>query len=208
MLQWRALKKVKIQNSQSGFSLVEILIVIAIIALMGLVAVASISNIFRFSLNNSTRELASNIRSSANSSLITGRVYRLVYDLDEQQYWVEAGPPDFLLTAEDQERDRRIRNDNKQEEKPTLFRLDRSINRSKNDLPGGVRFIDVSTQQFREPITDGLAYTHFFPHGLTEQTLIRMEDDQGNEVSLTISALLGKTRVITGHVERNEIFRN
>ena len=88
-------------NQESGFSLIELLIVIGILGLVGLIAIPSISNTFRFSVQSSGREIATLIKDTVNSAQITGRVHRIAYDLKNQQYWVESTSESTLLKSDE-----------------------------------------------------------------------------------------------------------
>ncbi len=197
---------------ENGFTLVELLVVVALIGMMGLVAIPSVSNVFKVSLNSATRDLATKIRESYNAAAMTKRVHRLVFDFKTQQYWVEIGPPSLLLETEDSrkkhERALRFGNKDAEEEekkKSGAFTLARPVNRKPTDLPRGVEFEDVITEQSPDPITDGRAYTHFFPHGMTEKTMIHLKDNASHRATLVIPTLVGRTKVFDHHVTKEEL---
>ncbi len=196
-------------GSARGFTLVELLVVIALIALLTLFALPSISNIFKVSLDTTTRQLASIIKEGYNSAVITGRVHRIVYDIDNKQFWVETGPNTVLLdTAESKEKETIRKRFAKPNETPppSGFDLDETVTRAKIDLPRGVEFEDIVTEQNKDPIKAGSAYTHFFPHGMSEQTLIHLKDSDDHQVSLVISTLIGKTELKQGYVKAEDVF--
>ena len=120
------------------------------------------------------------------------------------------GPHTLLLdTAESKEREERRKkfSRNKDEdETPSGFELARRVTRKKLSLPRGVRIAQILTEQSPEPITTGKAYTHFFPNGIIEQSILYLEDNQKNKLSLVIRPLVGKTQVMTGHVSREAAF--
>ncbi len=193
----------------NGFSLIEMLIVIALMAVIALVAAPSISSVLRVSLNSATRELASVIKEAYNSAVVTGKVHRVVYDLRKQQYWVERGPATLLLdTTESKEREERRKRFAKPDDKPppSVFALDKTVTRSKKDLPRGVTYEDILTQQYPEPVTEGVVYTHIFPHGLAEQTIIHLTDVGKKRISLVITPLVGKTDLYEGYITAEEAF--
>lgn len=199
-----------------GFSLIELLIVVAILGLVGLIAVPSISNTFRFSVQSTARELATLIKEASNAAQISGKVHRIAYDLKAQQYWVESTGEMTLLKSEesvavDKQTHSRFRTDEEEEaakEKQNGgFRQESSLTKKKRTLAVGVHFKDVFTEQSQEAITEGIAYTHIFPQGLTEKTLVHLEDTGKNEVSLMVSNLLGRCTVEGRYVERKEAFQ-
>ncbi len=191
-----------------GFSLIELIVTVAIITLITVFALPSISSYFQVSLASSSREIAAIVKETYNSAVITGKVHRIVYDLKKQEYWVESGPATMLLdtkeTKEKEERRKRFAPLGA-EPPPSPFKLERSITRKKIELPRGASFEDVQTEQSAEPITEGLAYTHFFPHGIVEQTVIHLKDESKHRNSLVISAIGGQTDVYERYASAQEI---
>lgn len=204
-------KSTNAQNSgDSGFTLIELLVVVALIALMAWTTMPKVSSYFRLSLNSATREIATTVREAYNSAVMTGNVHRLVYDLDAAEYWVEVGPPTLLLATEESteldEARARFKNEEEKDSEKPQFQMDKTITRKKKALPRGARFKEVISEQSLEAIIEGKAYTHFFPHGLSEQTIIYLEDDSENGISLIISPIVGKTTLLNGHLSKEEIF--
>lgn len=196
-------------HKNSGFTLVELLIVVALIALIGTMAVPGISNTFKISLQTATREIASTIKETYNASMMTKRVYRIVYDLKEQAYWVEFGPASLALDTEEslkhEERMNRFKKE-KKEEGPS-FQMATNITRSKKSLPRGVTFKDIKTEQAKELATEGTVYTHFFPHGMIEQTVVHLQDNSQHQSTLWVQPLVGRTRVIDRYVPYEEVLK-
>jgi prepilin-type N-terminal cleavage/methylation domain-containing protein len=195
--------------NKRGFSLIEMLVVMGIIALIASVALPSVSSYFQISLNSAARDLATVIKEAYNAAVITGKVYRMAYDFKNKTYWVEVGPADALLdtkeTKEKEERRKRFSRLSSSQEK-SAFNLDPTITRKKMPLPRGVEYEDIITQQSADPIKEGTAYTHFFPHGLTEQTVIHLQDQSKHHASLVITPLIGNTELYDRYVNGAEIF--
>ncbi len=194
-------------RDQKGFTLVEVLVVMALIALLSIFALPGITNVFRVSLNSAAREMAATVKEAYNASALTGRVYRLVYDFKERQYWVESGPATSLLeTADSREKEKqRTRLTKKEKPKDATFSMDRDITKSKKNLPRGVEFEDILTEQSPEPLKEGTAYTHFFPHGVAEQTIIHLKDSSKNQNTLVILPVTGRTRLFSRFVKKEDI---
>ncbi len=203
-----------IAESQSGFSLIELMVVVALMALIGTMAIPSISSVFKISLGSTTRDLATTVRYAYNAAMMTKKVHRLVYDIENHRYWVEVGPQSILMDTEETkaraERAKRFASRKTEEEEAeeakarANFTLASYVTRKKNDLPRGVQFEDVTTEQAKDPIKEGLAYTHFFPHGIIEQTVIHLQDTSNHHATLVIAPLVGRTRVIDRYVPSEE----
>ena len=194
-----------------GFTLIEMMVVMAIIALMAAVAMPSITSFFNVSLNSTARQFAGTVKEAYNATVITGQVHRIVYDLKEGSYWVEAGPPTLLLdTKESREREEKKRrmaiDSDKKGQDTGGFMMDKSVTRKKVTLPLGVSFEDIKTQQTAEPVTEGTAYTHFFPHGMIEQTIVHLQDSSKHHMSLVINPIIGKTDLYDRYINEKEAF--
>jgi type II secretion system protein H len=201
----------KDHTREGGFTLIELLIVVAIMALVTVIAIPSISNTFRFSVKSSAREIATLIKDTANSAQISGRIHRIAYDLEKDQYWVESTNETTLLASEESrkiEADRRsLFDDPKAKEKEKKgFRQENLLTKNKRSLPVGVKFKDIYTEQSEEPITEGMAYTHVFPQGMSEKSLVHLVDTSKNEVSLVVSNLLARCSVDGRYLEYQEVF--
>ncbi len=191
-----------------GFSLIELMVVVAIIGLFTAVALPKLTSFFRVSLESATRDLASIIKETYNATMVTGKVHRLVFDLTKNEYWVESSPNAFLLnTSESREKiERRKRRDRHYEEAPSGFNLERLITRKKKSLPMGVSIEDIVTQQGDEPVTTGTAYSHFFPYGITERTIVHLKDQSEHQFSLVIAPTIGSTDLYMRYVRPNDAF--
>ncbi len=191
--------------AQAGFTLVEVLVVIVLIAGLFTILAPQVGSYKRVSLNTAARELAAVFKEAYNAAQMTGRAYRLVYDLKKDEYWVEAGPKSLLLdTAESREAEKRRLRFAKDDEKPkSEFKQDSSITRKKQSLPRGVEFEAVYTDQTgsKEPAREGQAYTHIFPNGMTERTVVQVKDVRDTPMSLVLEPLLGNTRVERGLID-------
>jgi len=198
------------RNREAGFSLIELLIVVGIIGLVVVIAIPSITNTFRFSVQSSAREIATLIKEATNSSQITGKMYRVAYDIKNDQYWAESSNEQTLLKSEESvaiEKERsHIFDKEDDKKKKGGFNQDAMLTKKKRTLPIGVKFKDVYTEQSEEPITEGIAYTHIFPQGQTEKSLIHLVDNGKDEISLIVSNLLGRCSVEGRFIEAKDIF--
>ncbi|MEW6056746.1 MAG: prepilin-type N-terminal cleavage/methylation domain-containing protein [Bdellovibrionota bacterium] len=198
-----------LQNQPNeGFTLVEVLIVIGLIALIMSFVVPNLGMALKVNLGNSSRELATLIRSTHDEAVLKGTVHRVVFDLDRSQYWVEIGDRNFLMRSSEQEEDERRRKERlTEEEREKLkdpFSLAQSLTKKKIALPKGVKFNDVITSRSREPVKGGLAYAHVFPHGFVEKLIIHLKDDFERDATLIVNSVTGKSRVFESYVKEDE----
>lgn len=84
-----------------GFTLFEILVVIAIVAIISGLVVGSISRSAERNIKSTASKLASTIRFLYNKSAMEGVYGRLVFDLTERTYWVEATSDPFVMSREE-----------------------------------------------------------------------------------------------------------
>jgi type II secretory pathway pseudopilin PulG len=187
------------------------LVVLGIIVLIMAVAMPTVSSYFQISLNSATRDLASNIKEAYNSAVITGKVYRLAFDLKENAFWVEVGPAEVLLDTKSslEKTARKKKFEPERDSAATAssgFTMDKLITRKKISLPRGVIFEDIVNQLSPEPQTVGTVYSHFFPSGLSEQTIIHLKDTSLHQASLVISPLLGTTDLYNHYMKGAEVF--
>jgi type II secretory pathway pseudopilin PulG len=189
--------------------MIEMMVVVTIMALIGALAMPSISSYFNVSLSSTGRQIAGTVKETYNATVITGQVHRMVYDLKEGTYWVESGPPTLMLDSEEsRKRDEKKRHSsfNKKKDDSGSFQTDKSVTRKKISLPTGVSFEDIKTQKSPEPVTEGVAYTHFFPHGMIETTIIHLQDSSKHHVSLVINPIVGKTDMYERYITEKEAF--
>ena len=199
----------QVRRRHDGFTLIEVVVVVALIALIAIVALPSISSYFKVSIESSARGMATTFRDAYNSAILSGNVYRFAYDIKTGEYWVESGPPTTLLDTEASRKkaeDRRRFGKKADETEQSPFNMDKSVTKKKISLPRGVQFEDIVSQQSKEPITAGVAYTHIFPQGLTEQSIVHLVDESKHHVSLVFTTIAGHTDVYERYVTTKEVF--
>ena len=78
----------KDMSGQPGFTLLEILLVIALIAVMYSAGAPLLSNLTA-EIETRLGTLSSDIRSAYDLSVLSGKPYRMVFDFDKGEYWLE-----------------------------------------------------------------------------------------------------------------------
>lgn len=210
----------RLLTTQSGFSLLEIMIVMAILVAALTLIGPSVSNknnkmkaaVRRFSV------LTKEVRTHAK---LYGTSYRIAFDLglradDPQTYWIEKANYAVLIPGnkeeflEDQNSAQRARESNKKGKDPSSagFSEDSSLLKGKQELPGGLRFHEIELEGLEDSLETGLAYIHFHPQGLVEESAIHLQYGEGSDAlkwTIAIHPLTGRADIITDEVSLKEI---
>ena len=212
----------------AGFTLIELVIVIALLALMVTIVVPSVVNIFGANLRSTVSEVAGAIRFTYDLAARKNVPFRLVFDLDEQAYWVESSSEKYLFDREKTRvSDGRLDEDAEKEKERGRSRrfVDRSYIEGgemwqpkgkpsfsdfagrytkKKPLPEDIIFQDVWVAHQEDRVTAGRAYLYCFPTGMTERAVIHIGDDAEDAYTLVVQALTGVVKIHPGYVEAED----
>lgn len=163
----------------SGFTLLELTVVLFIIGLLVTVAMPRLGDLGGARLDASARRLAALVRYLSGEAAFSSQIYRLNYDLDQRTYWVT------VLTAT-----RGV----------AEFTADSSPLSRPVQLPPTIAFADVQAPGIGR-VSTGQVYTHFYPQGYADPTVIHLRDQHARMVTVTIPPLTGEARVYEGYVD-------
>jgi len=76
-----------------AFTLLELIIVVTILALTATFVLPNISAIFGLGMKGACVEVGEMIRFTYNQAVIKNKVFRIVYDLEGDNFWIEYGEP-------------------------------------------------------------------------------------------------------------------
>ena len=160
-----------------GFTLIELSLVIFIVGLLLLVAVPRLGSLGGVRLETSAKRLAALARYLHAEAALRSRVYRLNYDLDQRRYWVSvlaasAGSAEFVADT---------------------AMLTRPV-----ALPQSIRFAEVQVPQIGR-VSSGQVYTHFYPHGDTDPTIIHLQGREAESMTILIPPMGGNPEVVRGY---------
>lgn len=85
----------------SAFSLIEVIIVVALIAFVYTVAIPQFSMPSGAETANKLNQLASDVRSAFDMSVLTKKTYRLVFELASGNYWLEEASTEQVFLGSD-----------------------------------------------------------------------------------------------------------
>jgi len=199
-------------------TLIEIGIALAIVALMVFVAVPSIEAYSGVRAREEAGRLSGAIRYMYGQSALSGKVCRIVFDLDGRAWWTECTEGRFTVEREkERARDGARVEEKRTADKPLPPRDEGEAMRQrvekkaefaefadeeleKRALPDGAN-VAVWTSHQREKYTKGKAFLYFFPQGNTERAHIYVTSNTGDTYTLVVSPLNGRVRVEDKEIE-------
>jgi general secretion pathway protein H len=213
--------------SQSGLTLIEIIVVMTIIALVSGVAIAGSMQLPSARLRRSATMIASAIKVAYTRATATSRDLRLVMDLDKEKIWLEESDIPMLVQSAGRvatggseaitEAEKEALSEGEKIvkgppiAKPRFSPIDAygfgdvESGKGGKSLQRGIKFRAVQTTHDDAPRTSGRAYLYFWPGGRTELASIEMRigdsDEMAHTLTVLVSPLTGKVAVKGGAVE-------
>lgn len=181
------------RSKQSGFTLLEILIVLAIMAMVLSIGLPTIQRVTYQRINSTTRKFVGLIRTVRNDAILLNSMHRLAFDLEKKTYWVETQNEAKLLKTETEETKKKKK---PKEAPPSNFSLAAKFSSEPIPMPGGVA-IDGILKEREGLVKNGRVYVHFFPSGFNEQAIVYLKRDGSDRISysLVIRPTSGKVEV-------------
>lgn len=207
-----------------GFTLFELLVAIALVALMMGLVVSGMNNYLDRDMKQASNRMASTMRYLYNMAVTQGLYLRLVLDLEEETYWVEATHDPYLLADEAEiEKIREAAEKNAEGRKsakpakakeassggslveelpppltpklPAFSQVAEHLLKPSR-LPPSIFFKDVYVEHHPGPIDQGKATISFFPNGYVEETIVNLRDeDDETHYSLKTNSVTGRVGV-------------
>lgn len=164
-------------KSKNGFTLIELLVVIILISTFVFIALPKIQSGTEMNIKSASRNLCGTIKYLYNEAAFKKNIYRLVFDIDRGEYWVE------------------VLNDNE-------YVVSTDFLQKKRTLPSGVHFKDVVTErsQGRSALDDSEVFILFLPTGFVEPAVIHLVTDNNDNYTLETKPYTGGTKVYNEYV--------
>ena len=166
---------------QAGFTLIEIGLVLLIISVIVALVVPRFRDQSHAELVAQTRKLATTFRFLQHEAILNGRVYRLNFDLDQQRY--------FVTSAEGEEADM------------DAFTQETGILGRDVALPASMQIADVDVPMITGKLYEGIAFTHFYPDGYVDPTVVHLDNGQEVYTLYVADGLTGRAYVAAGYLD-------
>lgn len=172
--------------SKSGFTLLEMMVVLVLMGLIAALAIPRFKDIYEVDLKSSMRRLAGTIKFCFNEAIIKQATMRLNFDLATGTYNYS-----ILITDPDSTIGEFV-------EMPSAV-VQPGV------LPQGVHFVDILTPRSPEKQIDGETNIMFFSTGYAEKAVIHLGDRKGRQYTLLVKPLTGGVRIFEGYIDFAEL---
>lgn len=180
-------------SSVSGFTLIELSIILILLGVMLLFAVPKLGNREDISLRSTARELAGTIQSLFDESVLNKTSYQLVFEITENRYLIIEKNPD-KESLKPHETDNVIDTSDKSETSEVI-----DVTNRYKKLPEKIFIKDITTATVNKA-TDGRVTIEFYPDGFMDKGVIHISNSK-KDYTLTTTPLTGKVKVLEGYVE-------
>ena len=207
-------------NAVRGFTILEVAIALLLIGMLLAIALPSLNGMSGAYLRSTTGRMQGAIRDTFARTALTGNSHRLVVDIDQSAWWVEATTGGVVLKREritlepggfnklvplNADKLEGIDLDTEDVEEKTKIELyapatwqpvDDEIGQPQKLHPD-IRFYAVWAEHLEEAAKAGQVTITFFPGGYVEEAHVSLTDDDTGKDTLTVVTrpLTGETRV-------------
>ena len=172
-----------LSSDARGFTLLELAIVLFVLAIATSFIVPRFRDAGTARLRASTSRLANTSRFLYDEAAFRQRPMRLNLDLDQHRYWASE------LDLESEE---------------LTFVPDQDPLGRPVALPVGVAFEDVVLPALGT-VDHGVVFAQYYPEGFADPVVVHLHNRRGEQTTLAIEPLTGRTRIADGYVEVSDL---
>ena len=167
------------RRKSAGFTLIEIMVVVFLLGAFFSVAMPRVFKTGDMSLRSASRGLVTTIRYLYSKSVFEKRIYKLSFDIDAGEYWVEVLQGNQFASGE-------------------------GSGHRRKKLPSEVSFNDIQTERTQGKVGSGRdAFILFLPTGIVDSAVIHLRTGKDNFFTLSTNPYTGATKVFDKYVEFN-----
>lgn len=191
---------------QSGFTLIELLIVLGIVAFIYQYGLPNFRGFASLKTKSLIRQITGINKRLHTEARLKNKTYRLVVILGEdkkkQGFSAEVGPENALLVNPETYDSSDKKNQEERLNKGFVQAAD--VLREPFNLPKGLNIEEVEVEG-SPTITSGKAMIHFFPSGLSQKAVIKLQMGEKSKWSLIVNPITGDTSIRTEFVSLQDI---
>ncbi len=188
-------------NSDKGFSLVEILIVLGLLALVTTVALPGITGAFRTSAEAFARQTALIMGQARDRAMLTDKLIRLRIDFEKQSMNLEQAPSNYLVPkAPERPLSGREKEEFEKKEGEAYAPIP-ELMKEPRELPKELRIIQVNSPRLKKPATEGIVDVYFFNNGHTDGATIYIKSDEDIYQAIVLHPVTGMSRLVAKRPE-------
>lgn len=184
---------------QAGFTILEIMLVIVLVSLLASAVAPRIAGISRVGVQSSVRRYTGLIRYAYDNAVLTGRVHRIVLDLDNQTWRIEAAEPGLLPSEKIKEELKTNLTKEELEKAKADSPYKRVAKNLVDKIPNGVTLVQFESWRIGRDVaaTKGEGYIYAYPSGFIDQaTVVLAQSGKEKVQNFRIT-----TRSLTGRVD-------
>ncbi len=189
-------------NSQKGFTLLEIMIVLGIIGSLMALAIPKLSG-NKNKIKTVVRQMGALSKEVRNQARIKKMTYRIVFQFGKpSKYWIEAAPENTLIPSKQTQESLQRLSDEERPKDP-FQKVDKPI--KERELDSGLSFKSIEVAGTDEPQEKDIAYIYYSSEGVVEKSIIQIKSERDQVWSLVIHPLTGQVSFIEKAVNLKEL---
>jgi general secretion pathway protein H len=186
-------KLIFFHNSLTGFTLIELILVLVIIGFLTSLVAPAITSTTGLRLKTTTKRVAAGLRFARSQAVISGSTYRATFDLDNGQVTVESLASDNPLSEGS------WRNDEEEDLDDERVSRQRPPEKKAFSMPPDVTIAQVVIDD--EEIYEETAEIDFFPNGSCSGGDIFLMDSKERMYRISLEFLTGIVKIREGEEE-------
>lgn len=201
-----------------AFTLIELIFVLVLMVLVAGFAIPKLSSILALNQKSSVFKLAGFLQRAHQMSILRGKNFRIVLDMDEKSFWIEETVPpqtkpllpeefkvDDVLVEFRKEAEDFMDEEEVEKRKLARYQVFEAKGISKTSLPSPIYIESVYLSTLKERINEGLIYIPISRSGYHPTSIIYIGVQDEVTYSLVFPSLSSQVRIEKGETNPEEI---